>query len=209
MLNVRYLVWPVRSLGMPEGLEPVSATQLPDGQVYEAVFEIPTLPRARLVAQAEVVADASAVERLLDPSFDVATAVTVPEPLPVELGGGVPQGDVEWLLRDTDRQELRVTTDRSSLLVLADNFFPAWRVTVDGEPVPLLRVNHTLRGIPVEPGTHEVTLTFSSSRVRQGLWLSGLGLLLLGGAAGGSVVRRRGPDRDDDAGDAVGDGSGG
>jgi hypothetical protein len=198
MLNVRYLVWPVRSLGMPEGLEPVSATQLPDGQVYEAVFEIPTLPRARLVAQAEVVGDEAAVERLLDPSFDVATTVTVPEPLPATLGGGVPQGEVQWLLRGTDRQELRVTTDRSSLLVLADNFFPAWRVTVDGSPVPLLRVNHPLRGIPVEAGTHEVTLTFSSSRVRQGLWLSGAGLLLLGGAAGGSLARRGGVSRDED-----------
>lgn len=191
ILNVRYLVWPVRSLGMPEGFEPVSATRLADGQIYEAVFEIPTLPRARLVAQAEVVPDDAAVARLLDPSFDVASTVTVPEPLPVELGGGAPQGEVEWLLRDTDRQELRVTTDRTSLLVLADNFYPAWEATVDGQPAPLLRVNHTLRGVPVEAGTHEVTLTFSSSRVRQGLLLSGVGVLLLGGVAGSSLLRRR------------------
>jgi hypothetical protein len=191
ILNVRYLIWPVQSLGMPQGVEPVSATRLADGQVYEAVFEVPTLPRARLVAQAEVVPDESAVARLLDPAFDVAATVTVPEALAVELGGGVPQGQVEWLLRSTDRQELRVETDRTSLLVLSDNYFPDWHATVDGAEAPLLRVNHTLRGIPLRAGAHEVTLTFRSSRVRQGLMLSGAGLLVLGGVAGGSMARRR------------------
>lgn len=191
ILNIRYLIWPVQSLGMPQGVEPVSATQLNDGQIYEAVFEVPTLPRARLVAQAEVVPEESAVARLLDPAFDVATTVTVTEPLAMELGGGVPQGDVEWILRTTDHQELRVETDRNSLLVVADNFFPDWHVTVDGAEAPLLRVNHTLRGIPLRAGAHEVTLTFRSSKVRQGLLLSGVGLLLLGGVAGGSMARRR------------------
>ncbi|MEJ2539343.1 MAG: hypothetical protein P8188_05150, partial [Gemmatimonadota bacterium] len=196
ILNVRYLIWPVRTLGAPEGFEPVSATQLADGQLYEAVYEIPTLPRARLVAQAEVVPDDQAVERLMDPAFDVASTVTVPEPLQVELGGGVPVGEVEWILRDTDRSALRVEIDRPGLLVVANNFYPAWQATVDGASTPIFRVNHTLQGIPVEAGIHEVTLTFRSARVRQGLLLSGAGLLLLTGVAGTSVVRRRQGDPD-------------
>ena len=192
ILNVRYLIWPVQTMGPPpEGFEPVSATQTSDGRLYEAVFEVPTLPRARLVAQAEVVPDEQAVERLMDPTFDVATAVTVPVPLPMELGGGVPEGGVEWILRSTDREELRVTTDRRSLLVLADNWYPAWHASVDGSDVPIHRVDHTLRGIVVEPGTHTVTLTFRSGPVRQGLLLSGVGILTLLGVAGASVVRGR------------------
>jgi len=192
ILNVRYLIWPVQTMGPPpEGFEPVSATQTSDGRLYEAVFEVPTLPRARLVAQAEVVRDEEAVERLLDPTFDVATTVTIPTPLPMALDGGVPEGRVEWLLRSTDRQELRVTTDRRSLLVVADNWYPAWHATVDGSDVPIHRVDHTLRGIVVEPGTHTVILTFRSGPVRQGLLLSGVGVLTLLGVAGASVARRR------------------
>jgi hypothetical protein len=195
ILNVRYLIWPVQTMGSPpEGFEPVSATQTSDGRLYEAVFEVPTLPRARLVAQAEVVPDEQAVERLMDPTFDVATTVTVPEPLPVELGGGVPEGGIEWLLRSTDREELRVTTDRRSLLVLADNWYPAWHASIDGADTPIHRVDHTLRGIVVEPGTHTVVLTFQSGPVRQGLLLSGVGVLTLLGVAGASVVRGRGRD---------------
>ena len=193
ILNVRYLIWPVQTLGVPQGLEPVAATRTADGQLYEAVFEVPTLARARLVAQAEVVPDDRAVQRLMDPGFDVTTTVTVPEPLSVELGGGVPEGGVEWLLRSTDRQELRVTTDRRSVLVVADNWYPAWQATVDDAAAPILRVDHTLRGILIEPGTHTVTLEFRSEPVRQGLLLTGLGLLVLVGVAGTSLLRRRRP----------------
>ncbi|MDT8340982.1 MAG: hypothetical protein RQ751_05670 [Longimicrobiales bacterium] len=193
MLNVRYIIWPVRRFGAPEGLEPVSATRFANGEVYEAVYRVEDLPRARLVAQAEVVPDADAVARLLDPGFPGGTVVTVPEPVPVTLGGGVPEGSVSWVVRQTDRQELTVTTDRTSLLVIADNWYPAWRAIVDGVEAPVLRVNHTLRGIPVEAGTHTVVLTFRSSHVRNGLVVSGLSGLVVLGVLGASLARRRAP----------------
>jgi hypothetical protein len=193
ILNVGYIIWPVRQFGTPEGMEPISVTPMANGEAFEAVYAVPTLPRARLVAQAEVVSDDDAVARLMDPSFDAAATVTVPEPLPVELGGGTPQGSVAWTQRDTDRQELRVTTDRRSLLVIADNWYPAWRATVDGEDAPLLRVNHTLRGIPVGPGEHTVVLEFRSTNVRMGLALSALcGLLVLGVGGVSAMGWRRG-----------------
>lgn len=191
ILNVRYIVWPVRRFGPPEGLEPVSATQLRTGELYEGVYRVADLPRARLVAQAEVVPDDAAVERLMDPSFDVAGTVTTPAPLPVELGGGVPEGSVEWIERTTDRLEVQVETDRTSLLVVADNWYPAWRATVNGAEAPVLRVNHTLRGVPVEAGSHTVILEFRSGAVRTGLVVSAISGLLLLGVAGGSQIRRR------------------
>lgn len=191
ILNVRYIVWPVRRFGPPEGLEPVSATQLRTGELYEGVYRVEDLPRARLVSRVEVVPDDAAVQRLMDPGFDAAGVVTVPEPLPVELGDGVPEGRVTWIERTTDRQELEVTTDRSSLLVVADNWYPAWQATVDGADAPVFRVNHTLRGVPVGPGTHTVVLEFRSGAVRNGLLLSGASGLLLLGVAGVSVFRRR------------------
>jgi len=191
LLNVRYIIWPVRRFGAPQGLQPVSATQFANGELFEAVYRVDDFPRARLVAQAEVVPDDRAVERLVDPEFPGGTTVTVPEPLPVELGGGIPEGSVAWIARETDRQELQVTTDRAALLVIADNWYPAWRATVDGAETPVFRVNHTLRGVPVQPGTHTVVLSFRSAAVRNGLLLSGGSLLLVLGAAGPSLARRR------------------
>jgi hypothetical protein len=190
MLNVRYILWPVRRFGEAQGLQPVSATQFSDGQIFEAVYQVPDLPRARLVARAEVVPDSQAVARLMDPSFDMEGTVTVPEALEVELGGGDPAGDVSWISRETDRKELQVSTDQPALLVVADNWYPAWQAEVDGEPVPVLRVNHTLQGIPVPAGSHAVVLRFASGPVRTGLILSVVGLAVMVGAAGSSLLRR-------------------
>jgi hypothetical protein len=193
ILNVGYIIWPVRQFGTPEGMEAISATQLGNGEVFEAVYAVPTLPRARLVAEAEAVPDDEAVARLMDPEFDVASTVTVPEPLPIPLDGGLPQGSVRWVERDADRQELRVATDRRSLLVLADNWYPAWHASVDGREAPVLRVNHTLRGIPLDPGEHTVVLEFRSANVRTGLIVTVLsGLVVLAVAFGSAFTRRRG-----------------
>lgn len=195
ILNVRYIIWPVRRFGTPEGLQPVSATQLANGELYEAVYTVQDLPRARLVAQAEVVTDEDAVARLMDPAFEVATTVTTAEPLPSPLAGGVPDGSVEWLERGTDRQELRVSTDRASLLVVADNWHPGWKAAVDGETAPVLRVNHTLRAVPLDPGEHAVVMEFRSDAVRTGFVVSLASLLLVVGVAGRSFLNARAPVR--------------
>ena len=46
-----------------------------------------------------------------------------------------------------DEVVVRATAGRPMLLVLADNHAPGWSATVDGRAAPLLRANHTLRGV--------------------------------------------------------------
>lgn len=109
------------------------------------------------------------------------------------LGGGLPEGDVEWIEEGTDRVRLRVTSDRNALLVVAENWYPTWHATVDGADAPMLRAYHTLQAVPVPAGTHEVVLEVrTDGPVRAGLFLTaGCGLLLLG-LAGASWRRTRG-----------------
>jgi hypothetical protein len=199
VLNVRYLVWPVRELGPLDGrgvpletvAEGVSATQLGEGQLYEVVYELPALPRARLVAQARVVEDAGAVDALMDPAFDPASVVLLAEPPPTPLGGGVPDGEVVWLERTPDVQRLRVRTDREALLVMADNWYGAWEATVAGEPRPVLRAYHTLRAVPVPAGEHEVVLRYAwGGPARAGLGLTLAAWLAIALVAGLSRLRR-------------------
>jgi hypothetical protein len=199
ILNVGYLVWPVRELGDLEGqglpvaaeAEGVSATQISGGQLYEVVYRLPTLARGRLVAEAEVVPDVGAVARLMDPAFDPASRAILAEAPPRPLGGGVPEGDVTWIERTPDLQRLRVRTDRESLLIVADNWFPAWEATVSGEPRPVLRAYHTLRAVPVPAGEHEVVLRYAWGRpVRTGLGLTLAGWLAILAVAGLAWFRR-------------------
>lgn len=154
------------------------------------------LPRAFLVGAAEVVADDDAVAHILSRDFDFSRTAALAEPLPdgVHLEGD-PIGEVEWRERAHDRAELLVRTDRPALLVITDNFYPAWEARVDDVATPILRANHTFRAIPVPAGEHRVELRYRSGVLRASALVSGGMLaLLLGIGVGGSLLRRGRPE---------------
>ncbi|MFV2006705.1 MAG: hypothetical protein ACC667_04640 [Longimicrobiales bacterium] len=199
ILNVRYLIWPV-ALGTPEdqalppttleNLQPISQTTL-QGRPYETVYSFTALPRARLVAEVVVLPDDQAVPFILSEDFDPATQVVLSEPPATPLVAGPVDGDVEWISRGLNEQELRVRSDRPSLLVIADNWFPAWHARVNGEEAPVLRANHTLRAIPVPAGESTVSVYYESGQLRAGLWVTVLSLLTVLGVAVVSYGRGR------------------
>lgn len=121
------------------------------------------LPRAWLVGGCEVMADDGAIlERLMSPDFDPRTAVILEEAPPGFASRGQPQG---WAEVDSYRPnvvELRVAADRPALLVMSDNWYPAWRAEVGGAPAPVLRANYTFRAVPVPAGEHRVVLSYRS-----------------------------------------------
>jgi hypothetical protein len=43
------------------------------------------------------------------------------------------------------------------VLVVSENDYPGWRAYVDGQSVPIVRVNYNLRGVVVPQGEHEIT----------------------------------------------------
>jgi hypothetical protein len=189
-LGVQYLIWPTaEQRGEPEGLEVLARSSLGGGEVYQSLVRYPGLPRARLVGAAEVVPDERAVARIMDPAFDVATTVTLPEPPPIELGGAADPGTVTWVENGLDRQVFRVEARTPALLAVSDNWYPAWRATVDGADAPVLRANYALRAVPVPAGTHEVVMWYDGGVLRGGMIASLVGVLLIGAMV---VVARTG-----------------
>jgi uncharacterized membrane protein YfhO len=63
-------------------------------------------------------------------------------------------------------------------MVIGEVYYPWWRVSVDGKPVELGRVNYTMLGVTVPPGSHVVRLSMAPVSVWIGGAISGLGLLL-------------------------------
>jgi len=201
ILNVGFLLWPDYDprLGSLQGPEPASRITFPDGRPFTSVYALPTLPRAYLVGEALVRDDEGVVDFLLSPAFDPASQVVVAEIPPGELAGAGVGGEVRWLRRETNRLELEVEADGPALLVISENWFPAWRAEVDGTPAPVLRANHTLRAVPVPAGRSTVELVYHSRLLMTSLWISVLSLILMAGGAGYSLLRRR---RRDDPGGA-------
>jgi uncharacterized membrane protein YfhO len=121
--------------------------------------------------------------------------VLLPEPLPSGIDVEAdPQGSVTWTDREVDRFTLNMTTDRPALLVITDNYYPAWKAEVDGGEVPILRANYTFRAVPVSTGTHEVRLYYDSGRLDSSAYASAAILLMLGGIAATGLKRREKPE---------------
>jgi hypothetical protein len=197
LLNVRYVLWPDYQFGQSiSGMPVVSRTALQNGTPYETVLADVGLPRARLVGGATVKSDAEAVAYMLSDAFDPEREVVLGEPPPIALDGAPASGTVTWVSRSPNQLVLTVTTERPALLVVADNWFPAWRATVDGTEAPVLRAYHTLRAVPVAAGAHEVVMRYRSEVVAVSLWISVVSFVALVGAAGLSTWRARRPRRE-------------
>lgn len=204
LLNVRYVLWPDQ-LGTPadqglpaditDNLRKLSSMTI-QGRPYESVYEFSDLPRARLVADVVVLPDDQAVPHMLSPDFDPARQVVLSEPPPIDLTGGEVVGGVEWIERNYNNMTLRVSADRPAILVLADNWFPAWKARVGNEEVPVLRANHSLRAVPIAAGEHTVEFYYESDELRWSLRLTLLSLAVVAGLIGMDWIRsRRGAER--------------
>jgi uncharacterized membrane protein YfhO len=70
--------------------------------------------------------------------------------------------------------EWTVQTDAPRLFVASEIHYPAgWNAYLDGEKVPIHRVNYLLRGVHVPEGEHTLVMRFEPKADRYGTWLSG------------------------------------
>ena len=131
-------------------------------------------------------ADAAQARALaaLDPRNNVLLDAA---PLPAPAGSGLEPARVT--LHARKRVVVEAELAAPGILVLADTWYPGWRVTVDGAAAPLLRADYAFRGVALPAGRHVVEFTFSSRPAALGLWLSLLGLVAL--AAVGLIGRKR------------------
>src|SRR5690606_22034530 len=90
-----------------------------------------------------------------------------------------------------DRIVVKTTVDGPGLLVLADNFYDGWRATVNGQPVEILRTNHTFRGVPIAAGESEVVFEYRNRELMLGAGVTFGGMLLLAGYGAWLFAARR------------------
>jgi len=69
---------------------------------------------------------------------------------------------------DAQRYVLHSDAKSPSLLRAAIPWYPAWRASIDGNPVATRIVDHAMIGIPVPAGQHEVVLQYVAAKFRLG-----------------------------------------
>jgi hypothetical protein len=187
LLNVRYLVSNM-PLQMPGTREAYRGN-------LSLVYELDgAFPRAFLVAQTETLPDSLALERLRDPDFEPSESSILDRGLEATVASTAGRNEISrvtWETRSINAHTLRVETPEPALLVISDNYYPAWRATIDGEPAVLLRADYTLRAVRVPAGTHEVRIVYRSTLFRVAVWTTLLSAVFTGLVIGGGLYSRR------------------
>jgi hypothetical protein len=161
--------------------------------IYE---NLGALPRAYLSEEVLVTADSMlALGLLAAPEFDVSRTTVVYGASQDDFPDGPLQGSAQIVESTPDRIVIRTEASRPALLVLADNYYPGWQATVNGAETPILRANHTFRGVQVDAGASEVVFEFRPPDVYLGLYIYLVGLVLLAGYAAWLLWARYGSRR--------------
>ena len=71
----------------------------------------------------------------------------------------------------------KVKTNGNSLLFLSDNYYPEWKVSIDGKPATLLITDYTFRSVAVPKGEHVVRFYYDPKTFELGLGTTAVGLL--------------------------------
>ena len=104
--------------------------------------------------------------------------------------------DSVWIdTYEPDSVFIRCTVSTNKILVLTDNYYDAWHVTVDGRPAELLRADGAFRAVALPSGSGEVLFTYDSPRYATGRLITLLTSIYLLGVVGFYFVlniRRKG-----------------
>jgi hypothetical protein len=154
-----------------------------------SVWAVPGRPWASF-APAAVRPGAGATGRLVEEIAAGGAAAVVDAPLPPALA----PGRVLAASRGAERLRIEAEAGGDALLVVNDAWWPGWRATLDGSPVPVLEADGLVRALAWPAGRHVLEMRYDPPEVRAGLAVSACGLLAAAAlAASGRRVRRRSP----------------
>ncbi|MBW1855460.1 MAG: YfhO family protein, partial [Deltaproteobacteria bacterium] len=164
MLNVKYVISSFRL-----GVKDLKLVQAGKVKIYENPS---ALPRAYLVPKATILKDDEEVLKTIqEVNFNPKKSILITQGeykkaqndfignekhVPVERF----KGEVINLKYLANSVEITTDGNDSSFLVLADNYYPGWKVSVNGNEKNILRVNYNLRGVILPRGENRVQFSF-------------------------------------------------
>lgn len=185
----------VRALGVEQVVTrtplPAPYTELVTSPGGLSIWSDPaSLGRVWVARGTEVIADdEERLARLAALDFDPLVAVVEEPPPAGATDRAAPAGTAELVVDEPRHLVVDVELDAPSLVVVADTWYPGWRASVDGEERPIERVDHALRGVWLEAGSHRLEMSYRPDSFTLGLGLAGVAAA---GLLGLLVVTRRG-----------------
>jgi len=181
MLNVRYIIG--------RGIPPSDIHPDFIDTDYWVWINERAMPRAFVPRRMQVITDDRARVRAMNRAeFDPSEIAYLEEP--VELPGDS-AGTVEIINDEHQRVTLQAQMQTPGLVVLADRWDSGWRAYVNEVEVPILRVNHAIRGVVVGPGSSTIRFTYLPSAFFTGFSITAVGGICLLAWAGVVIFGKR------------------
>ena len=140
------------------------------------IWEVPHRPWAAFPARVATVRDANsalqAVIQNVDAGWDTAYVESA-HPLPSG------SGRVVSVKRDLERIEVVAEADSDATLIVNDAYWPGWQASIDGGTIPIFPADALVRAVRWPAGRHTLVMKYDPPEVRQGMWVSGAGLVAL------------------------------
>ncbi|HXG44786.1 MAG TPA: hypothetical protein VNJ71_08540 [Gemmatimonadales bacterium] len=174
LLAVRFILLdrPQPIPGYHQVLGPVSTAFGTTAVLYER-DSVP--PYARVLAAAAKLPEAQTPPTVADPRFPVDRVVIYPEtatvavpPLRQPFPASPVRAEVAAWAPGRMTVSLSGADTSASYLLVSENWYPDWRVTVDGQPAQALRGDHTLLSVVLPPGARRVEFRFDSPAYARG-----------------------------------------
>jgi hypothetical protein len=80
---------------------------------------------------------------------------------------------------NVNRIRIEVTTAQPGVVILSEASYPGWRVTVNGKPANIIRLNYLFQGVEVDSGRHQIQFEYQPPFFRLYLWISFLTFLVI------------------------------
>lgn len=163
MLNTKYIIFDADSDG--EFLDIKNPTMMKSAPI--GIVNPHACGNAWFVSDIKWVKNANE-EILAIGKFDPSTTAIIDEREKEKLNGLTPSADPSATVKMDNYKANHLTyssnSTKKNLLVFSEIYYPVgWKVLVDGNETPIIRVNYLLRAITLEPGKHKIEMIYEPS----------------------------------------------
>ena len=104
----------------------------------------------------------------------------IPELAPTKDPARLPQFVAGRVIDNTINEfTIEIVMPADGLVLLSENYYPAWRAEEQGVPLTIYRANYTFRAVFAKAGPHTIHFWFDNPRYDQGKLMSAVCLLVL------------------------------
>ena len=169
MLNVRYVIF--------RGTPPPDVKPSFVDTDYWMFVNNRAMPRAFVPRHVEVIAEAQArLHAMTRVEFDPSDIAYLEQPIGLS---GASEGTVRIVEGTLNRLTLRARMKTPGLVVLADRWDSGWRAYVNDAEVPIIRVNHAVRGVLVGSGASTIRFVYLPAGFFVGIVITAAGGICL------------------------------